>query len=128
MNFPSTHPAWMWLYFGVFGTAGTVMFILAMWNAAKLRKISNQKLDKAIRLNMIGYMFLFIASWDACGIGGPPGNMLSADVTVHNQSAALGAAGMAMFFSLPGWIFLFLGYSSMLKTMIEDGQRQVERA
>lgn len=127
MNFPSAHPTWMWLYFGVFGTAGLVMFILAMWSVAKLRKNSNQKLGKAIRLNMIGYMFLFISSWDACGIGGPPGNMLSADATAHNQSAALGAAGMAMFFSVPGWIFLFLGYRSMLKTIIEDAPRQFER-
>lgn len=30
MNFPSTHPSWMWFYFGVFGTAGMVMFILAI--------------------------------------------------------------------------------------------------
>ena len=118
MNFPSTHPSWMWLYFGVLGTAGMVMFILAMWSVAKLRKNSNQRLGKAIRLNMIGYMFLFISSWFACGIGGPPGNMLSADATVHNQLGALGAASMAMFFSVPGWSFLFLGYRSMLNSLL----------
>ena len=120
MNFPSTHPSWMWLYFGVFGTAGIVMFILAMWSVAKLRKNSNQRLGKAIKQNMIGYMFLFISSWSACCIGGPPGNLLSADATVHNQLAALGAASMAMFFSVPGWSFLFLGYRSMLNSLLNE--------
>ena len=117
MNFPGTHPVWMWLYFGVFGTAGMVMFVLAMWNLAKLRKNADQSLRKAIRHNMIGYMFLFMASWFACGVGGPPGNMLSGDPAAHNQLAALGAAGMAMFFSVPGWSFLFLGYRSMLNAL-----------
>ena len=126
MNFPSSHPSWMWLYFGMFGTAGIVMFILAMWSVAKLRKNSNQGLGKAIRLNMIGYMFLFISSWSACGIGGPPGNLLSVDSAVHNNLAALGAATMAMFFSVPGWCFVFLGYRLMLKTILEDALRQNE--
>jgi len=71
---------------------------------------------------MIGYMFLFIASWSACGIGGPPGNMLSADATVHNQFAALGAASMAMFFSVPGWYFIFLSYGSMMKSLPVDAE------
>ena len=126
MNFPSSHPSWMWLYFGMFGTAGIVMFILAMWSVAKLRKNSNQGLGKAIRLNMIGYMFLFISSWSACGIGGPPGNLLSVDSAVHNNLAALGAATMAMFFSVPGLCFVFLGYRLMLKTILEDALRQNE--
>jgi bacteriorhodopsin len=117
MNFPDTHSTWMWLYFGVFGTAGIAMFALAMWNLAKLRKQSDQRLAKAIRHNMIGYMFLFTASWFACGIGGPPGNLLSADPATHNQFAALAAAAAGMFFSVPGWTFLFLGSRSALKAL-----------
>ena len=131
MNFPSTHPYWIWMYFGVFGTAGTVLFILTMWTVAKLRKKSDQKLRLALRLNLLGYMFLFIASWFACGIGGPPGNLLSADSVTHNNLAALGAATMAMFFSVPGWCFVFLGYRSILKIILldanlEDALRQNE--
>jgi hypothetical protein len=119
MNFPGTHPVWTWLYFGVFGTAGIVMFVLVMWNLSKLRKNADPKLGKALRQDMIGYMFLFVASWFACGIGGPPGNLLSADPAAHNAFAALGAAAAAMFFSVPGWTFLFLGSRSMLKA-VED--------
>jgi len=131
MNFPSTHPYWIWLYFGVFGTAGAVLFILTMWTVAKLRKKSDQRLRLALRLNLLGYMFLFIASWFACGIGGPPGNLLSVNSAVHNNLAALGAATMAMFFSVPGWCFVFLGYRLILKTILldtnlEDALRQNE--
>jgi hypothetical protein len=102
-----------------------------MWTVAKLRKNSNQRLRLALRLNLLGYMFLFIASWFACGIGGPPGNMLSVDSAVHSNLAALGAATMAMFFSVPGWCFVFLGYRSMLKTIqldthLENALRQNE--
>jgi hypothetical protein len=96
------------------------MFILAIWSVAKLRKNSNQRFSKALRQNMIGHMFLYISSWFACGIGGPPGNMLSADAATHNQFAALAAASMAMFFSVPGWSFLFLGYRSMLDSLLNN--------
>lgn len=115
MNFPITHPTWMWLYFGLFGSAGTVLFILTVWHVARLRTISDQKWRSALRLNLFGYMFLFIASWFACGIGGPPGNLLSADLSSHSDTGALGAAALAMFFSLPGWGFLWLGYRSMVR-------------
>jgi hypothetical protein len=37
MNFPITHPIWMWLYFGAFGTAGVILFTLVIWYAMKGR-------------------------------------------------------------------------------------------
>ena len=103
------------------------MFILTIWNVAKLRKKTNSRLGKALRQSMIGYMFLFIASWFACGIGGPPGNMLSADASVHNQFGALGAASMAMFLSVPGWYFIFLSYGSMMRSLLMEAEENKVR-
>jgi hypothetical protein len=31
MNLPETHPLWMWLYFGVFGSAGVILITLIVW-------------------------------------------------------------------------------------------------
>ena len=74
MNFPASHPLWMWLYFGVFGSAGVILFVLIVWNWMKLLKLAKGYLRSAAIWSMIGYMFLFFAAWFACGIGGSPGN------------------------------------------------------
>ena len=61
MDFPLTHPAWMWLYFGVLGTAGTILFILIMWNWMKYHSFATGNRRVALKWNAIGYMFLFFA-------------------------------------------------------------------
>jgi len=33
MNFPETHPIWMWLYFGVFGSVGAILITLVQSGA-----------------------------------------------------------------------------------------------
>jgi hypothetical protein len=39
----------------------------------------------ASRWNAVGYhMFLYIAQWFACGIGGLLGNIQSSDIVTHN--------------------------------------------
>jgi hypothetical protein len=109
VNFPTTHPIWMWLYFGIFGTLGILLFILIMWNWMKYHAAVEGNLRSSARWMATGYMFLFFAEWFACGIGGPPGNMLSSDLATHSSFGALGAASLSMFFSVPGWACLFVG-------------------
>ncbi len=113
MNFPPTHPLWMWLCFGLFGSADVILFTLIAWTWTKLHAHASRGLRTAARWGIVGLMFLFSAAWFACGIGGPPGNTLSADPSVHNPSAALGAAALSMFFTLPGWACLLVGLTKM---------------
>jgi hypothetical protein len=109
MNFPASHPTWMWVYFGVFGSAGVVLFSLIAWTWMRLQDQVSGRVRTASRWGMLGCMFLFFAAWFACGIGGPPGNMLSPDPSVRNSGFALAAAAASMFFSAPGWGCLLVG-------------------
>ncbi len=103
----------MWLYFGLFGSADAILFTLIAWTWTKLYAHPSRGMRTAARWGIVGLMFLFFAAWFACGIGGPPGNMLSADASVHNPSAALGAAALSMFFTLPGWGSLLVGLTKL---------------
>ena len=115
MNFPTTHSAWMWLYFGTFGSMGTVLFILVVWNWMKVHSLAKGLLRSIAIWNVIGYMFLFLGAWFGYGIGGPPGNLLSPDITVHNLNFATGTATFSIFASVPGWICLLVGQRKMVK-------------
>jgi hypothetical protein len=99
----------MWLYFGLFGSAGVLLFSLVAWNWMKLHARLSGRMRSAARWSMIGCVSLFFAGWFACGIGGPPGNLLSAQASTHSPGAALGAAALSMFFSVPGWGCLMVG-------------------
>ena len=81
----------------------------------KVHSLVNGYLLSVVRWNIVGYLFLFFAAWFACGIGGPPGNMLSSDPVRHNQFAAIGAALLSMFFSMPGWTCLLVSQRKMLQ-------------
>lgn len=115
MNFPVSHPIWMWLYFGTFGTLGVILFSLVVWQGMKVHTLVKGHMRSAARWSMVGYMFLFLGLWFACGIGGPPGNMLSSDPTTHNLSAATGAATLSMFFSVPGWASVLMSLRRMMR-------------
>jgi len=126
MNFPLSHPNWMWLYFGTFGTTGTIIFILVVWNWIKFHANVKGNRRLAAKWSIFGYAFLFIASWFACGIGGPPGNMLSSDLAVHNITGATGAATLSMFFSVPGWVCIFMGQKMMTREVMSDKEKQID--
>lgn len=115
MNFPVSHPIWMWLYFGAFGTLGAVLFTLVVWHWMKIHALAKGVMRSAAKWNVVGFMFLFFALWFACGIGGPPGNMLSSDSTARNLSAAIGAAIPSMFFSVPGWACILVSQQKMIR-------------
>jgi len=115
MNFPTSHPDWMWLYFGFFAISGMVLFILAIWSWMKVYKLSKGTFRTAIRWSGFGYMFLFFGQWFACGIGAPPGNLLSLDITTHSIEHASLSAALSIFFSIPGWVCILISLRKMLQ-------------
>jgi len=126
MNFSVSHPLWMWLYFGMFGSAGAILFTLIVWHWMKVHALVKGYHQSAARWNIVGYMFLFFAAWFACGIGGPPGNMLSPDPAAQNLFAAIGAATLSMFFSVPGWACVLVSQRKMLQGIQSDKEISLE--
>jgi hypothetical protein len=119
-DYTVTHPLWMWLYFGIFGSAGTILFTLIVWHSMKVHALVKVYQRSAARWSMVGYMFLFIAAWFACGIGGPPGNMLSPDPAARNVFLASFEAILSMFLSVPGWACVLVGQRKMLQGIQSD--------
>jgi hypothetical protein len=62
MNFSETHPLWMWLYFGAFGSAGVILVTLIAWHWMKFHALAKGYLRSAAKWNMFGYVFLFAAA------------------------------------------------------------------
>jgi hypothetical protein len=110
-----THPLWMWIYFGAFGSIGAILFTLIIWQLMKLHALAKGYLRSAARWSMIGYAFLFSAAWFACGIGGTPGNLLSPDPATHNPAVATSVAALSIFLAVPGWACLLLAQSRILR-------------
>lgn len=116
MDFLITHPILVYAYFGTFGTVGTILFVLVARSWMEYHAMADHRQRSALRWSMVGYMFLFFASWFACGIGGPPGNLLRSDSAAHNLSAGLGAGILSMFFSLPGWACVLVSQRKLLRS------------
>ena len=116
MNFPVSHPLWMWLYFGFFGTAGVILFTLVIWYAMKARSGATGQQRKSATWNMVGFLFLFLSSYAGCGIGGPPGNLLSSTPGLADTTFALIASAMAIGYSIPGWACLLMAQRVLLKS------------
>jgi hypothetical protein len=57
----------MWLYFGAFGTAGTILFTLVIWYGMKAHNAVEGYISASAKWSMAGYMFLFLASYLVCG-------------------------------------------------------------
>ncbi|MBU8893340.1 MAG: hypothetical protein KOO66_11210 [Bacteroidales bacterium] len=115
MNFPDIFPGWAWIYFGTFGSVAAILFTLIVLNWMKLRILSKGYEKAAAMWRIWGFTFLFFAEWFACGIGGVPGALLSTDISMHYQFGGMLAAMLAMFFSVPGWICIFISQNKLLK-------------
>ena len=115
MNLPSHFPAWMSLYFAAFGSTALVLVALVFWTWMKVNRAASGQLRTALKWNAVGYVFLFIAQWFACGIGAGPGNLLSLDTSMHNPFLASMAAVSGMFTSVAGWVCLLAGQRKLLK-------------
>jgi len=110
-----THPLWMWIYFGAFGSIGAILFTLIIWQLMKLHALAKGYLRSAARWSMIGYAFLFSAAWFACGVGGTPGNLLSSDPATHNPAVATAVAALSIALAVPGWACLLWAQSRILR-------------
>ena len=115
-NFPSTHPNWMWMYFGFFSIIGMVLFILVIWNWMNYYKLTDKAERSIAKWQIFGYMFLFFGQWFACGIGAPPGNLMSSDITTHNLERATLTASLSIFFAVPGWLCILIAQNKMFKS------------
>ena len=62
MNLPETHPLWMWLYFGLLGSAGLILITLIVWQCIQFHTLAEGYLRSAAKWNMFGYVFLFAAA------------------------------------------------------------------
>ena len=62
MNLPETHPLWMWLYFGIFGSAGLILITLIVWQWIRFHTLAKGYLRSAAKWNMFGHVFLFAAA------------------------------------------------------------------
>jgi hypothetical protein len=104
------------LYYGVFGLASTVFFALTIWAWYKNRSSMSAQLRSAVGWSVLGYFFLFVAAYMACGIGAPPGGRLLSNVVAsRNFEWAAVAAVLSKFFSLPGWACVFIGTRKLIK-------------
>ena len=110
-----TFPTWVWLYFGTFGTIGAVLFTLVAWYWTKGLATVESSLRSAIKWTMVGLLFLFLGAWFGCGIGGPPGNLLSRDLASHDLDAAYTTAMLSIFFSAPGWACVLVGMRKVIQ-------------
>jgi len=115
MNLPAHFPAWMYLYFAVFGSTVLVLVALVFWTWMKVNRAASGQLRTALKWNAVGYVFLFIASWFACGIGAGPGNLLSLDASMHNKFLASMSAVSGVFASVAGWGCLLVGQRKLLE-------------
>jgi hypothetical protein len=119
-------PTWVWLYFGTFGTLGALLYTLVVWNWMKVHSLAAGWMRSAAKWNTVGLMFLFVAAYFACGIGGPPGSLLSHDQLTHDLEAAYDSALLAIFFSVPGWASVLVGTLRMLQGIRSGEQTSLE--
>jgi hypothetical protein len=115
MNLPPHFPVWMYLYFATFGSVALILLALVFWTWMKVNRLTEGFLRTTLKWNSVGYVFLFIASWFACGIGAGPGNLLSLDVSMHNTFLASMSAVSGMFASVAGWVCLLVGQRKLLE-------------
>ena len=58
----TTHPLWMWLYFGVSGAIGAVLITLIAWQWIQYNALAQGVQRSAAKWSMFGYVFLFTAA------------------------------------------------------------------
>jgi hypothetical protein len=105
----------MYLYFAIFGFSALVLFALVFWTWMKVNRLTDGFLRTALKWNAVGYVFLFIASRFACGIGAGPGNLLSLDASMHNPFLASMSAVSGMLASVAGWVCLQIGQRKLFE-------------
>ena len=114
MNLPTNVPAWIFLYFSIFGSIALILVALIFWLWIKVNRAARGYMRTALKWNIVGYIFMFCASWFACGVGWGPGYLLSTDPSMHNPFLATMSAVSGMFASVAGWVCLLVGQRKLL--------------
>ena len=99
------------LYPSLFGIGGTIIllsFFGILWFWAKSRKELKGQGAKAADMRLVGYVFMLIASWFTCGIGG---QLIAKAFEGFDNNPPL----HIMIFFVLGWVFLFLSHYHVRK-------------
>jgi threonine/homoserine/homoserine lactone efflux protein len=121
MSFPSEFPAWMFLYFAAFGTLALILVALIGRTWMQAMRLTTGALRRVLVWHAVGTVFLFSATWFACGVGAGPGNLLSLDASIQRPFLAGAAAVAGMFCSVLGWACLLMGMRRIVRG-IEEGE------
>ena len=89
--------------FGIGGSIILLLFFGILWFWAKGRRDLKGSVAKAADLKLVGYVFMLIATWFTCGMGG----QLMAKAF---EGVTPGTPLNIMIFFVMGWLFLFLGH------------------
>ena len=106
------------LYPPLFGIGGTIIllsFFGILWFWAKSRKEMKGQWAKAADLRLVGYIFILIATWFTCGIGG---QLIAKAFEELDHSPPL----HIMILFVLGWLFLFLSHYQVRKERIMEGE------
>jgi len=100
--------------FGIGGTIILLSFFGILWFWAKGRKEITGQWAKAADLRLVGYVFLLIATWFTCGLGG---QLMGKAFEGFDHPPPL---HILIFFVL-GWLFVFLSHNQVRKEKISEG-------
>jgi len=89
--------------FGIGGTIILVSFFGILWFWSKSRKEMEGQGAKAADLRLVGYVFILIATWFTCGLGG---QLMGKAFEGFDNTPPL----HIMIFFVLGWLFLFLSH------------------
>lgn len=99
--------------FGIGGTIILLSFFGILWFWAKSRREIKGQVAKAADLRLVGYVFMLIATWFTCGMGG---QLMGKAFKGFDHSPPL---HIIIFFVL-GWLFLFLSHYLVRKEKITE--------
>jgi hypothetical protein len=95
--------------YGVVGGLILACFLLILWFWAKKRPILSGRAKMAANLQLVGYVFMFLAMWNICGTLGA----LFYEALSSNETQT--PISVILYLGL-GWIFLFLSHYVDSKT------------
>ncbi len=111
----ASHMPW---FFGIGGSILLVLAVFTGWFWGRERSLLDEPFRPAADLKMTGYLFLFLATWNICGLGGIPFFTLYPDKMMVFQTlpAAIGHTKLIMIYLILGWLFVGLGYYKTYRT------------
>ena len=98
-----------------FMAGGIILFVLTLllvWFWSRERTLIDLRYRAAADLKMTGYLFLLLATWNVCRLGGMPFFTLYPDKMMIFQtlSGAIIHTKLLLLYFILGWFFVGLGY------------------